>query len=186
MKLAESKNRPSAIFLDRDGTLIEDVGYLSKPEDVIWFPDTIASLRRLQRRFMLFVVSNQSGVAIGRLTIDEVTAVNQHIDEVLKAKGIHIKRWYVCPHSRADRCRCMKPAPYFLNAARDAFNLDLGHSFTLGDHLHDVRFGESVGAKGLYLLTGHGAKHRHELPHGMPVYQTLTDATDFIMESTSY
>jgi D-glycero-D-manno-heptose 1,7-bisphosphate phosphatase len=174
-------NARRGLFLDRDGTLIEDVGFLSKPFDIIWFPDTIDCLERLGRHFLLFVVSNQSGIAAGALTADEVAAVNHHIDSALRSHGIEIQKWYVCPHAREDACGCMKPASHFLMEAQREFGVDLARSATIGDHCHDVTFGERVGAQGYYLLTGHGAKHRHALPAGTPVYATLTEAANTIL-----
>lgn len=179
-----SYSSQSAVFLDRDGTLIEDVGYLKRPEDIVWFPDTFDALRRLAKHFLLFVVSNQSGVAAGLLSEAEVNRVNRHIDDALKAANIPIQRWYVCPHARADGCDCMKPAPRFLNEAQRDFQVALETSFAIGDHPHDVTFIESQGGTGLYLLTGHGVKHREELPDGTATYPTLSEAVDTILSTT--
>src|SRR6056297_2645523 len=104
----------SALFLDRDGTLIEDVGHLSDINKIRFIPGIFHALRKLQQRYSLFIVSNQSGIAQGILTPEEVEAVNRYIDSVLQAEGITVLEWYICPHSRADNCSCMKPQPGFL------------------------------------------------------------------------
>ena len=183
-RLFKTSHSPrSAVFLDRDGTLIEDIGYLRRPEDIVWFPDTFNALRRLTKHFLLFVVSNQSGIAAGLLSEAEVDRVNRHIDDALRAASIPIQRWYVCPHSREDECDCMKPAPRFLKEARRDFQVSLKTSFAIGDHPHDVTFIESQGGTGLYLLTGHGAKHRAELPEGTATCSTLSAAVDTILST---
>jgi D-glycero-D-manno-heptose 1,7-bisphosphate phosphatase len=170
-----------AVFLDRDGTLVEDVGYLMRPEDIIWYPETIPALQLLAGRFKLFVVSNQSGVALGELSLDEVTRVNDHIHARLAQEGVFIQKWYVCPHSRDEQCECIKPRPFFLEQAAREFGVDLTQSFAIGDHPHDLVFAENVGGTGLYVLTGHGEKHRSELLPSTPVYADILEAARWIV-----
>ncbi len=175
-----------AIFLDRDGTLIEDVGVLSVPEQIHLFPDTVAALLSLQQKYLLFVVTNQPGIAQGKLSPEQVDQVNQHLAALLKHHGVSIRQWYVCPHERADRCQCIKPNPTFLLQAAKDFNLSLHESFFIGDHPHDVMAGEAVGAFGLYLLTGHGRKHLDTLPPESLVFHTLGDAAMWIADHPTH
>jgi len=175
-------NYRSAIFLDRDGTLIEDVGVLDNPEDIRLFPDTVDALRQLQKRHRLFVVTNQPGIAEGRLTAEQVSAVNNRLNARLRQEGIKIEEWYVCPHTRRDRCQCIKPNPTFLLQAAKDYDLDLRRSFVIGDHPHDVLTGDSAGAFGLYLLTGHGPRHLDELPPDRLVFHTIGDAAAWILK----
>ncbi|MDP2854295.1 MAG: L-threonylcarbamoyladenylate synthase [Smithellaceae bacterium] len=172
----------SAIFLDRDGTLIEDAGVLSNPEDIRLFPDTIDALRQLQKKYFLFVVTNQPGIANGLVTAGQVAEMNKSLDGILSQEGIHIRQWYVCPHARKDRCQCIKPNPEFLLQAAKDYDLDLRQSFVIGDHPHDVLTGEAVGAFGLYLLTGHGPKHLDELPQDKLIFHTLGNAAGWILK----
>ena len=102
-----------AIFLDRDGTIINDFGYLKNPQEVEFFPETFTSLLRLQERFLLFIITNQSGISKGITTANEVRLVNDYLVETLKSKGIIIKQVFCCPHSSEDNCTCKKPKPYF-------------------------------------------------------------------------
>ena len=148
-----------------------------------FFPDTLSSLKKLQQDYMLFIVTNQSGIAKGLTTEDEVRTVNSHIDGFLKANGILISEWMVCPHRTEDRCDCKKPAPYFLHRAEQIYGINLALSWVIGDHPHDVEFAVSGGAKGLYVLTGHGSKHLNELPADVPVFHTLSDAAEWIYGS---
>lgn len=158
-----AEHRHPAIFLDRDGTIIEDRGYLSTPTEVSWIPGTLEALRALQEHFVLFMVTNQSGVAKGLITLQQVNTVNSYVVATLAQAGVQLADVYVCPHNRADACECIKPKPHFLRRAEREFSVDLGRSYTVGDHPHDVQFAQSVGATGIYVLTGHGEKHRGEL-----------------------
>jgi len=152
-----------AVFLDRDGTLIEDRGWLRDPAEVVFFTDTFEALRDLQQMAELFIVTNQSGIARGLLTAADADRVNQFTVERLAAEGIRIRAVYTCPHQREDRCGCMKPEPYFALQAAADFNISPEYSFTVGDHPHDVAMAHRFGGKGIYVLTGHGAKHLAEL-----------------------
>ncbi len=169
-----------AIFLDRDGTLIEDEGYISSPDDIHLFPDTISSLQRISNDFDLFVVTNQSGIAKGLVTADDVDVVNSVLDTQLKEAGIEIRRWYVCPHDHEDNCDCMKPRPRFMLEASNEFRIDLSRSFVIGDHPHDVLMGNEYGVTGLYLLTGHGAKHSAEVPEDKLLFHSIGDAISWL------
>lgn len=170
-----------AVFLDRDGTLIEDRGHLGRPSEVVFFPDTIPALLQLGRHFALFIVTNQSGIAGGILTPAAVAAVNAHVETQLAAAGIPILATYVCPHARADGCRCIKPEPHFLLEAQRTHGIDLARSFTVGDHPHDVEFARRAGANGIYVLTGHGRKHRAELPADTVVVDGIAQAAAHIL-----
>ncbi len=165
-----------AIFLDRDGTIIEDRGNLGDPSQVVFLPGVIPALQILQHQYALFIVTNQSGVAKGHLTLDQVATVNGSVVTSLSGAGIRIERVFVCPHARVDGCSCIKPKPYFLRVAEREHGIDLKRSFTIGDHPHDVEFARSVGAVGIYVLTGHGTKHRAELDPSHQVASSLADA----------
>jgi len=165
-----------AVFLDRDGTLIEDRGWLRDPANVVFFADTFDALRELQQLAELFIVTNQSGIARGLLTTDEADRVNRQTVERLAAEGIHIRAVYTCPHQREDGCDCIKPEPAFALQAAADFNISPEYSFTIGDHPHDVVFAHRFGGKGIYVLTGHGQKHLSELGRRDGVAATLGEA----------
>ena len=180
MTMCNTMLRP-AVFLDRDGTIIEDRGYLSCLSQVVFFDDTVPALQKLQAHFDLFIVTNQSGVARKLITPEDVVRVNRHVLSHLARSGIRIVETYVCPHARHDDCRCMKPKPYFLRKAETDHQVDLARSFVLGDHPHDVTFGENAGAKGIYLLTGHGEKHLSEVAEGTTIVHDIRDAVELIL-----
>lgn len=178
MSTTSQQPRP-AIFLDRDGTIIEDRGHLDNPSNIAFLPGAIATLQALQKHFVLFIVTNQSGVSTGQLTLEQVTRVNAQVVGALKSQGVTIERVFVCPHARAEGCVCIKPNPHFLRVAEREHRIDLRRSFTVGDHPHDVEFARSVGATGIYVLTGHGMKHRADLDPSYVVVPALADALAF-------
>lgn len=181
MSLIES-TRP-AVFLDRDGTLIEDRGDLSAPDQVVFLPGVVDALRTLQREFILFIVTNQSAVAAGRLSMQQVHDVNRHVVKMLHSAGVRIEEVFVCPHARSDGCPCIKPKSHFLRLAERMHRVDLSRSFTIGDHPHDVEFAREVGATGIYVLTGHGAKHRADLASDQHcVAPSLPEALPWILQ----
>lgn len=181
---AEQSSGIPAVFLDRDGTIIEDRGDLSSPSQVVFFEDTVYSLRRLSAHFALFIVTNQSGVAKGTISMQEVEAVNRHIGSYLFERGITLLETYVCPHEPVSACCCIKPNPYFLKKAERNFGIDLGRSFVIGDHPQDVELARNAGAHGIYVLSGHGMKHLDEIPKDTEVADGIREAVQVIMEST--
>lgn len=170
-----------AVFLDRDGTLMEDLGYLGDPARAVLFPDTIPALRRLGEEFLLFVVTNQSGVGKGLIRYDDACRVNERVRQTLAEGGIAVREVYCCPHQRSDGCACRKPSPHFGRLAQKDHGVDLGKSFVVGDHPADVEFAVNVGARGIYVLTGHGFKHREEVQVPCAVVSGIAAAVDEIL-----
>jgi D-glycero-D-manno-heptose 1,7-bisphosphate phosphatase len=175
MSATDEQLRP-AIFLDRDGTIIEDRGHLADPSEIAFLPGAIDALQILQRHFVLFIVTNQSGVSKGQISLEQVATVNADVVSNLEKAGVTIERVFVCPHARSEGCVCIKPKPYFLRLAEREHQIDLLRSYTIGDHPHDVEFARSVGATGIYVLTGHGEKHRADLDPSFLVAPCLADA----------
>ena len=181
MNLTKRKGLRPAVFLDRDGTLIEDRGHLSSPDEVRFFSATIGALERLREDFLFFLVTNQSGVAEGLLTLEQVERVNAHVVSVLAEAGLTITATYVCPHRRGDGCHCIKPNPHFLHQAAEQYGIDLRRSFVVGDHPHDVELAKRAGAQGVYVCTGHGWKHIGELAENEVVVPDIRAAAEWII-----
>lgn len=139
-----------ALFLDRDGTLIPDVGYPRDPNLVSLLPDAARVLREASGLgYVLVVVSNQSGVARGLIAPDEARAVQARVEELFAAEGVFFARSAFCFHGPDDACGCRKPAPgMLLDAARD-LGLDLGSSVMIGDKPSDVGAGIAAGCTAL-------------------------------------
>ncbi len=172
--------KQKAVFLDRDGTIIEDVGYLKNTSDINFYSDVYTALLLFQKSYKLFIVTNQAGVAKGVTSLDEVKAVNKAIEDRFIKEGIVITETYVCPHSKDDNCNCRKPKPFFLKEAARKYNIDLSKSFMVGDHPSDVYCAENAGATGIYLFTGHGSKHLHEFEKKPICRPGILDAAKFI------
>ena len=148
-----------AIFLDRDGTLHRDTGYLIRFEDFEPLPGVEEALTLMQHQgFRLFVVSNQSGVARGYFSMEAVLDLNQKIQEYFKSKGIDIEEVIVCPHhpdgivaEYSRECECRKPKPGMLLDLAHRYHLDLKHSYMVGDHPRDAEAGMAAGATGVLI-----------------------------------
>ncbi len=148
-----------ALFLDRDGTLNVDVGYVKNPEDVVLLPGVAESLRLLRDKFnfLFIVVSNQSGIARGLLQETDVLQVNARLDSLLKeSANISIDRYYWCKHhpdyGDVNDCDCRKPAPGMLLSAAEEFDIDLSHSFMIGDKISDAEAGYNAGVRSILLV----------------------------------
>ena len=149
-----------AIFLDRDGTIIEEKDYLRRPEDVVIFPGAAAALRRLaDAGFKLFIVSNQSGVGRGYFTLDDVATVNARLAADLARESVRFEKIYIAPEAPDQPSRGRKPSPQFLFDARDEFGIDLKESYIVGDKQIDLECGSNAGVKQSILVrTGYGKK----------------------------
>jgi D-glycero-D-manno-heptose 1,7-bisphosphate phosphatase len=149
-----------AVFLDRDGTIIEEKNYLSRVEEVEILPGAGAALGRLCRAGLkLFIVSNQSGVGRGYFTLAEVEKVNQHIVRELGREGARFEKIYIAPEAPDAPSRGRKPSPQFLLDARDEYGVELAQSYMIGDKLIDLECGWNAGVKKCLLVrTGYGAE----------------------------
>src|SRR4051812_14401699 len=125
-----------AVFLDRDGTIIEDKDYLHTPEEVVIFPGAMDALKRLQNAgFKLIMVTNQSGVGRGYFTLDDVHRVHEFLGAELNKEGVRFEKIYIAPEHPDAPSRGRKPSPQFLFDARDEFGIDVARSFMVGDKL---------------------------------------------------
>jgi D-glycero-D-manno-heptose 1,7-bisphosphate phosphatase len=175
-----------AVFLDRDGVLIEERNYLHRVEDVVLLTGVVAALKRLQDTGLkLFIVSNQSGVGRGYFTLADVERVNEHLRRELARAGVRLGKIYVAPEAPDQPSRGRKPSPQFLFDARDEFNLNLAESFMVGDKLIDLECGWNAGVKKSILVrTGYGAKLEQKSPELLKqavVVDDLNGATDWIL-----
>src|ERR1035438_6226507 len=144
-----------ALFLDRDGTVIVDRGYLSDPAGVAFVPEVVEALRRLnEAAFALFFVSNQSGIGRGLLTAQQSDAVHRRTVELLAAEGIAIAGSYICPHAPWDRCSCRKPSPLLLQRAAAEHRIEFERSFVVGDKKSDIDAGKATGCRTVLYATG--------------------------------
>jgi D-glycero-D-manno-heptose 1,7-bisphosphate phosphatase len=188
-----SSVRP-AIFLDRDGTLNEDVGYLSELSQLTLYPWAIDAVRLFNRAgYAVVVITNQGGIGRRMIRPEFVDELHAVIAGRIAAAGARVDGWYHCPHHpaalidelRVD-CRCRKPEPgMLLDAIRD-LNLDPARSWMIGDKWHDVQVGQRVGARGILVRTGWGRLEEDVRADGQDVYaicDTLAEAAAVILTS---
>jgi D-glycero-D-manno-heptose 1,7-bisphosphate phosphatase len=149
-----------AVFLDRDGTMIEEKEYLYQPEKVVFFPGVGAALRQLQEAgFGLFIVTNQSGIGRGYYTVADMENVHRHLVQELGREGVRFEKIYFAPEAPDQPSRGRKPSPQLLFDARDEFGVDLSRSYMIGDKLIDLECGWNAGVKqSLLVRTGYGAE----------------------------
>jgi len=166
-----------AVFLDRDGTIIEERNYLCRVEEVAIFPGAGEALGRLQQAgFKLFIVSNQSGVGRGYFTLAEVEKVNEHLLQELGREQVRFEKIYIAPEAPDAPSRGRKPSPQFLLDARDEFGVDLAQSYMIGDKLIDLECGWNAGVKKCLLVrTGYGAELERGAPEKLQEAVTVDD-----------
>jgi len=150
-----------AIFLDRDGTLNVEKGYLYRIEDWEWIPGALEAIRQINSLgYLAIVVTNQAGIARGYYDASAVNELHKKVDHLLKLAGAHIDAFYFCPHhpmfGEKEQCSCRKPAPGMLRQAQRDLNVDLDRSWLIGDRLSDVEAGFRAGVSPILVQTGYG------------------------------
>ncbi|MEW5759977.1 MAG: D-glycero-beta-D-manno-heptose 1,7-bisphosphate 7-phosphatase [Candidatus Thermoplasmatota archaeon] len=169
------KNR--AVFLDRDGTINEEVEYLSKADKFVLILGSGEAIRELNKAgFKVVVATNQAGIAKGIFKKEDMIAVNERMIEELKKFGAKIDGIYFCPHHPdfTGDCDCRKPKPGMLITAAKELNIELKNSYCIGDRLKDIEAGFVVGCKTILVLTGYGMKEKEKISTVKP---------DFIAEN---
>ena len=163
--MTEEEKRP-AIFLDRDGTINEEVGYLDRLEKLRLIPGAAEAIRLIgQSGMKTVVVTNQSGIARGMFDEVFVGAAHERLREMLREEGASVDGFYFCPHHPTEgreryrmNCACRKPAPGLLLRAARELSIDPERSYMIGDTVKDIEAGSRFGARGILVLTGYGAK----------------------------
>ena len=155
--------RADAVFLDRDGTINEEVNYASNPKDLRLVPGAARAIRSLNERGIpVVVITNQGGIARGYHTEADVETFHKALSKELKKDGAHIDKFYFCPHHPAGKgeygieCACRKPQPELLHRAAHDLGLDLTTCVMIGDKSTDIGAAEAVGADSVLVMTGHG------------------------------
>lgn len=160
-----------AVFLDRDGTIIEDVGYLNSPQQIKFIPGSLEAIRLLSEAgYKIIIISNQSGIARGLITEDMLQTIDKIIHRQVIHGGGHIDASYYCPHHPEhgaypyqQECECRKPHPGLIKKGEKTFALDLKGSFMIGDKATDVETGKRAGTKTILVLSGRGKEEQFQL-----------------------
>ena len=163
--MPEARPPRRAAFLDRDGTICEEMGYVNHVDRLQVFPFAAAAIRQLNdARVPVIVVTNQSGVARDIFPESLVHQVHKKMISELSAGGARLDAIYFCPHKTEDACECRKPNPGLLERAARAHALDLAASWVVGDRYADLEMGHAAGSRGILVMTGYG-RGEYELHH---------------------
>lgn len=177
--------RHRAVFLDRDGTIIEDMAYLRDPAKVRLLPGAAEAITRLnQRGFLAIVVTNQSGIARGLLSHNDYQMTERRLDELLGPAGARLDAHYFCPHlpELTGPCDCRKPGVLLYRQAAEQFDIDLHESWWVGDRIRDLLPAEAFGGHGVLVLTGRGeSEARDEQANRFAKAGDLAEAVDVIL-----
>lgn len=179
-----TKNK--AVFIDRDGVLNVDKGYTHKIGDFELKEGVIDGLKILtEDGYLLFIVTNQSGIGNGYYTEDDMHKFHKHMLKIFSGHRIQIKEIYFCPHKSDSGCDCRKPSTKHIKEATDKYNIDLGKSFVIGDKASDVKLGNNAGANSIFIIDKQGPKKIGDALKENPFYVTsnFLNAVYFIAKS---
>ncbi len=147
------------VFLDRDGTINEDTGYIDSPERLILIEGASDGIRMLNETGIgVIVISNQSGIGRGYFSEEMLKSIHGRLDELLMKKKARIDAYYYCPHRPDDGCRCRKPATGLIEKAAKDFDIDLSSAYVVGDKVSDMELANNCRAHGVLVLTGEGGE----------------------------
>jgi len=176
-----------AVFLDRDGVINENRDdYVKTWEEVVFLPGVIDALARLAcTPFHIVIVTNQSPIGRGILTEEEVKAINRRLVAEIESHGGRVDGVYYCPHHPDDRCECRKPKPGLLYQAARDLELDLTHSYLIGDAVSDIKAALAVGCYPILVTSGRGQRQmlllQQERDEQISVVQDLAEAVNLIL-----
>jgi D-glycero-D-manno-heptose 1,7-bisphosphate phosphatase len=190
--MSRPTQRP-AIFLDRDGVIIEnrDNDYCKSWDEVVFFRHAFDGLKRIASwDCVVVVVTNQAAVGKGILTLETATELNERILSEARLRGGRIDKAYLCPHRKEDNCDCRKPKPGMLMQAAREFNIDLSRSVMIGDALSDMQAARNAGVRGILVRSGRGERELAKLeePMWFEVAHDLAEAVEsiWLRSETSY
>lgn len=174
-----------AIFLDRDGTICEDVNYLSSPDELKIFPFAAEAVRLLnENNFLVILITNQSGIARGFFDENTLQEIHGKLISELAGQNAKLDAIYFCPHNSDDNCACRKPKKGMIEQAAKDFSIDLGTSWMIGDKAIDVETGFNAKTKTALVLTGYGRKDFEEIKKKPNIAaENLLDAAKKIIEN---
>jgi D,D-heptose 1,7-bisphosphate phosphatase len=150
-----------AVFIDRDGVINVDYGYVHRVEDFEFIPGSVQALKRLSRSdYNIIVITDQSGIGKGYYTKDDLVAVHAYMEQELDKQGIKVDAIYYCDHAPEDNCDCRKPKVKNLEKAARDFSLDLSRCWLIGDKTRDIQTGKNAGCRTILVMTGKGGSDK--------------------------
>ena len=181
-----------AVFLDRDGTIVEDVGYISSPQQLNFIPGSIEAIKKLNAAgYKVIVITNQAGVARGIVTEDMLQTIDKVMHRQILNGGAHLDGLYYCPHHPEhgvypykQACECRKPHTGLIKKAIKDHDLDLSLSFMIGDKASDIEAGKKAGVKTAFVLTGYGTTEKDELKNKPDhIAKNLSEAVKWVLST---
>lgn len=173
-----------ALFLDRDGVVVNYIPYLSRPEQVSLPEDAGEALKKWQREgYKLVIVTNQSGISRGYFSLEDVKAIHKRIIAEYRRFGVEFADILMCPHQPADNCQCRKPSPYLILNYSEKHNIDLSKSLFIGDAPSDIECALNAGCQPVLLLTGRGRETKETLLNcntSIPIFESLSDTLKLV------
>lgn len=170
-----------AVLFDRDGTLIVEPfdDRVDRENKIKLFPDTLQALKKLaDNNIAIVIISNQAGIAEGRIDENRFKELNDIVVSQLKPSGITILKTYMCPHQAGDDCECRKPSPYMLQAAAKEFGINLTETYMVGDRLSDIEAGINAGTKTILVKTARVPVESEKATH---TAANLNEAVEYIL-----
>lgn len=183
-----------AVFLDRDGTILDELGYVTPSSTIVIYPWSADSIRLLKRAgYAVVIITNQGCIGLGLYDHAFVKATHDQLGKDFAANGAEIDAWYYCPHHPEAVveeyrmvCECRKPAPGMLHDAARDFDIDLARSWVVGDQWRDIQLAHLAGCRSVLLRTGHGAAQEAAWPQDVApataTCDTLIAAVSLILE----
>jgi len=181
-----------AVFLDRDGTIVEDVGYMNNPRQIQFIPGSIDAIKKLNEAgYKVVVITNQAGIARGLITEDMLQTIDKTLHKWILNGGAHLDGIYYCPHHPEhgvhpykQDCECRKPHPGLIKRAHRDLDIDLSQSFMVGDKATDIQAGRRAGTKTILVESGRGEGEKPRLKE-KPDYiaKNLLQAVDWLLEN---
>lgn len=175
-----------AIFLDRDGTINEDLGYVYKEKDFKFIQGSLKALKKLSKtNFKVIIITSQSGIGRGYYSYKDFLKLTNHMLDEFKKEKVRVDAVYFCHHAPEDMCECRKPKTKMIEEAAKRFNIDLEESFVIGDKTSDILMGQRAGCKTILVLTGNAGKDgKFEVKPDF-VVKNLLEAVEIILELTN-
>ncbi len=177
------QDKQKIIFLDRDGTIIEDHDYIKELDQVRFIPGAMDALKKLQKNFLLVIVTNQSGIGRGYYTLEDFHKVNGYMMKQLERYGINIRTTLFCEHSPEANCECRKPGIKLVDdfLRKNKIIIDKKNSWMIGDKKRDMKFGENLGIKTILVKTGKAGQENEDFKVSPTfVVASLADVPDII------
>lgn len=181
-----SKALRKAIFLDRDGTINQDRGYVHSPEEWVWIPGAIEAIQEFKKAgYLVVVITNQAGIARGYYPKESMDQLHTHVNSLLSQYQTHIDAFYFCPHHPdfSGDCECRKPFPGMIIKAVQELGISISDSWLIGDKAADIQAGIAANLRCILVKTGYGEKESMQIPASIHKALNILDACQWVLKN---